>query len=141
MLIGFSFFNLWIPILGKRICEFFQIYFFILANYIFVFWTELICFICFINRVKDQWYKMISGNIVRRIKSGSHSAGTSMLCRYLVDLISISCYIYRTFYFFGVNTTISSNNDRQFSIWINRVIFVFHPDFISVSVKHSLDTE
>ena len=137
MLIWFSFFNLWIPILGKRICEFFQIYFFILANYIFVFWTS----ICFVNRVKDQWYKMISGNIVRRIKSGSHSAGTSILCRYLVDLISISCYIYRTFYFFGVNTTISSNNDRQFSIWINWVIFVFYPDFISVSVKHSLDIE
>ena len=103
-------------------------------------WVDLF-YMCFINRVKDQWYKMISGNIVRRIKSGSHSAGTSMLCRYLVDLISISCYIHRTFYFFGVNTTISSNIDRQFSIWINRVIFVFHPDFISVSVKHSLDTE
>nr|POE91800.1 hypothetical protein CFP56_64210 [Quercus suber] len=34
-----------------------------------------------IHRVKDQWYKMISSNIVRRIKSSSHSAGTSMLCR------------------------------------------------------------
>nr|POF05040.1 hypothetical protein CFP56_23575 [Quercus suber] len=34
-----------------------------------------------IHRVKDQLYKMISGNIVKRIKSGRHSAGTSMLCR------------------------------------------------------------